>query len=194
MKKVIFICVMLIVSAHAFAQNLNDKIKVRIEKYQDYVVEDGRYHDAFTFSITLTERVLNIRMYSFEIINARDNCSLFKIEKYNFRLQYGWACVPGGYTCVNDSESIYRSKTNQWIIVIKYVNTEDNKKYEKDLITPLDSGLNGIFLEEYNKETSGMNNIYISPKSRGRYTILGEKALGSYKGIVISEGKKYIGK
>ena len=113
------------------------------------------------------------------------------LEKYTFGLQYGWDLV-SGYTCMDDNESIYKSKTNQWIIEIKYVNINDGKEYVKKFITPLNSELNRIQLKEYKEPSNGISNIILSKKKAKLYNIFGNNVPESYKGIVIKEGIKFI--
>lgn len=191
MKKGILLWFMLFISTGAlFAQSLNDKITAKIERYVEY--RGGGYHDAFAFSISITENI-PIRMYAFGIYKASDHTKLDYLEKYTFGLQYGWDLV-SGYTCMDDNESIYMSKTNQWIIEIKYVNTNDEKEYVKNFITPLNSELNRILLEEY-KGTTGIRNPQFSKKREGNfYDLYGNTVPKNYKGIIISNGHKYLNK
>ena len=93
---------------------------------------------------------------------------------------------------MDDNESIYKSKTNQWIIEIKYVNTNDGKEYVKKFITPLNSELNRIQLEEYKEPSNGISNIILPKKKEKLYNIFGNNLPESYKGIVIKEGIKFI--
>ena len=93
---------------------------------------------------------------------------------------------------MDDNESIYKSKTNQWIIEIKYVNTNDGKEYVKNFITPLNSELNRIQLEEYKEPSNGISNIILPKKKAKIYNIFGNNVPESYKGIVIKEGIKFI--
>lgn len=189
MKKGILLLFMLFISMGSlFAQSLNDKITAKIERYVEY--REGGYHDAFAFSISITENI-PIRMYAFGIYKASDHTKLDYLEKYTFGLQYGWDLV-SGYTCMDDNESIYKSKTNQWIIEIKYVNTNDGKDYVKNFITPLNSELNRIQLEEYKEPSNGISNIILSKKKAKLYNIFGNNVPESYKGIVIKEGIKFI--
>ena len=118
-------------------------------------------------------------MYAFGIYKASDHTKLDYLEKYTFGLQYGWDLV-SGYTCMDDNESIYKSKTNQWIIEIK------------NFITPLNSELNRIQLEEYKEPSNGISNIILSNKKAKLYNIFGNNVPESYKGIVIKEGIKFI--
>lgn len=190
MKKVIFACMMLLASAQLFAQSLNDKITIKIEKTTDY--KEHGYHDGFVFSISITEKI-PIRMYAFGIYKASDNTQLDYLEKYTYGLQYGWATICG-YTCIDDKESIYKSETNQWIITIKYINTDDGKEYVKNFITPLNSELNNIQLDEY-KESTGIANPIIKEKEEKKtYSLSGYIVEDSYKGIIIRNGHKYINK
>lgn len=171
-----------------FAQSLNDKITTKIERYVEY--REGGYHDAFAFSISIIENI-PIRMYAFGIYKASDHTKLDYLEKYTFGLQYGWDLV-SNYTCMDDNESIYKSKTNQWIIEIKYVNTNDGKEYVKNFITPLNSELNQIQLEEY-KGTTGIKNPQFSKRREDKfYDLYGNTVQKSYKGIIISNGRKYL--
>lgn len=189
MKKGILLWFMLFMSMGSlFAQSLNDKITAKIERYVEY--REGGYHDAFAFSISITENI-PIRMYAFGIYKASDYTKLDYLEKYTFGLQYGWDLV-SGYTCMNDNESIYKSKTNQWIIEIKYVNTNDGKEYVKNFITPLNSELNQIQLEEY-KGTTGIKNPQFPKRREGKfYDLYGNTVQKSYKDIIISNGRKYL--
>lgn len=189
MKKEMLLWFMLFIPMGSlFAQNLNDKITAKIERYVEY--REGGYHDAFAFSISITENI-PIRMYAFGIYKASDHTKLDYLEKYTFGLQYGWDLV-SGYTCMDDNESIYKSKTNQWIIEIKYVNTNDGKEYVKNFITPLNSELNQIQLEEY-KGTTGIKNPQFSKRREGKfYDLYGNTVQKSYKGIIISNGRKYL--
>ena len=191
MKKRILLLFMLFISMGAlFAQSLNDKITAKIERYVEY--REGGYHDAFAFSISITENI-PIRMYAFGIYKASDHTKLDYLEKYTFGLQYGWYLV-SGYTCMDDNESIYKSNTNQWIIEIKYVNTNDEKEYVKNFITPLNSELNRIQLEEY-KGTTGIKNPKFSKRREGKfYDLYGNSIQKNYKGIIISNGRKYMNK
>lgn len=191
MKKGILLLFMLFISMGAlFAQSLNDKITAKIERYVEY--REGGYHDAFAFSISITENI-PIRMYAFGIYKASDHTKLDYLEKYTFGLQYGCVLV-SGYTCMDDNESIYKSNTNQWIIEIKYVNTNDKKEYVKNFITPLNSELNRIQLEEY-KGTTGIKNPKFSKRREGKfYDLYGNSIQKSYKGIIISNGRKYMNK
>lgn len=191
MKKGILLLFMLFISIGAlFAQSLNDKITAKIERYVEY--REGGYHDAFAFSISITENI-PIRMYAFGIYKASDHTKLDYLEKYTFGLQYGWFVV-SGYTCMDDNESIYKSNTNQWIIEIKYVNTNDEKEYVKNFITPLNSELNRIQLEEY-KGTTGIKKPKFSERREGKfYDLYGNSIQKSYKGIIISNGRKYMNK
>lgn len=189
MKKGILLWFMLFMSMGSlFAQSLNDKITMKIERYVEY--REGGYHDAFAFSISITENI-PIRMYAFGIYKASDHTKLDYLEKYTFGLQYGWDLV-SGYTCMDDNESIYKSKTNQWIIEIKYVNTNDGKEYVKNFITPLNSELNRIQLEEYKEPSNGISNIILTKKKAKLYNIFGNNIPESYKGIVIKKGIKFI--
>lgn len=189
MKKEMLLWFMLFIPMGSlFAQSLNDKITTKIERYVEY--REGGYHDAFAFSISITENI-PIRMYAFGIYKASDHTKLDYLEKYTFGLQYGWDLV-SNYTCMDDNESIYKSKTNQWIIEIKYVNTNDGKEYVKNFITPLNSELNQIQLEEY-KGTTGIKNPQFSKRRKGKfYDLYGNTVQKSYKDIIISNGRKYL--
>lgn len=189
MKKRILLLFMAFISLSSLlAQNLNDKIQVKIEK--STVFRDDGYHDSFVFITSLTGKA-PIRMTAFGVFRAKDHSELYYLEKYTFGLQEDCELITS-YTCVDDKESIYRSNTNQWIITIKYVNTEDGKEYVKNLITPLNSDLKRIFLEEYKEPSNGISNIILSNKKAKLYNIFGYNVPESYKGIVIKEGIKFI--
>lgn len=189
MKKMILFFAFILFSVGVMAQSLNDKLGAKIEKTTTY--RDGKYRDSFDFIVYPTEKI-HIRMFSFEIKEADTNKSLYLIEKYTFGLQYGWNCAIG-YTCKDDVESIYMSDKKQWIITLKYINTDDNKEYEKNFITPLKSTLFQVELEDYKDETNEIKPIRYSVKSKDAiFDIEGRRVKDGQKGIIIKNGKKYI--
>lgn len=189
-KRILLLFIAFISLSSLLAQNLNDKIQVKIEK--STVFRDDGYHDSFVFITSLTGKA-PIRMTAFGVFRAKDHSELYYLEKYTFGLQEDCELITS-YTCVDDKESIYRSNTNQWIITIKYVNTEDGKEYVKNLITPLNSDLKRIFLEEY-KGTTGIENPQFSKRGETKYyNLYGGTVQKSYKGIIISNGRKYLNK
>ena len=106
MKKEMLLWFMLFIPMGSlFAQSLNDKITTKIERYVEY--REGGYHDAFAFSISITENI-PIRMYAFGIYKASDHTKLDYLEKYTFGLQNGWDLV-SNYKCMHENESIYKS-------------------------------------------------------------------------------------
>ena len=189
MKKVILFFAFILFSMGMIAQSLNCKLGTKIEKTTTY--RDGKYRDSFVFSVYPTEKI-HIRMFSFEIKEADTKRSLYLLEKYTFGLQYGSACALG-YTCEGGVESIYMSDKKQWIITLKYINTDDNKEYEKNFITPLKSTLSQVELQDYNEETNGIQHIRHNVKNKDViFDIEGRRAKGGQKGIIIKNGKKFV--